>query len=259
MDKKIKKFYEDYFKMPISTKTLVSELAEKVPLMLVSPPSCAELKGEWSSESSILLRDELHMLCPPVLLETMYALYDLNIQTCSCGSNGNNEVGVSCSYETLSDENKEIIDLLAKKGLIEIHEPCRHNGMEKRFRISTQYDEKTTIADTINSFKMKLADINFKQQDVLYGKTMIEHLDMSEFELLENGILKREMGTDKFDYTLDENGEITITESKEVKTNYQYFFLDDSGKFVWRNKELKNKHDVYLQAQKVKETQFENL
>ena len=56
-------------------------------------------------------RDTLHLFCSPLFLQAMYMLYDKNIQTISCGSGKERGIlpGITCNFDTLSSENKELV------------------------------------------------------------------------------------------------------------------------------------------------------
>ncbi|MCL2369649.1 MAG: hypothetical protein FWC80_00235 [Firmicutes bacterium] len=88
-------------------------------------------------------RDTLHLFCSPLFLKAMYELYDKNIQTISCGSGKERGIlpGITCNYDTLSDENKK----LAKNLIIS----------EGQFRIGAEITKDTTFAE----FESKLLDI----------------------------------------------------------------------------------------------------
>ena len=83
-------------------------------------------------------RDTLHLFCSPLFLKAMYALYDKNIQTISCGSGKERGIlpGITCSYDTLSEKN----NVIAKDMIISTNQ----------FRIGTEITEKTTFAEFEN-------------------------------------------------------------------------------------------------------------
>ena len=95
-------------------------------------------------------RGTLHLFCSPLFLQTMYALYDKNIQTLSCGSGRERGIlpGITCNYHTLSDENKALVkDLIISPG---------------EFRIGAKIDADTTFAQ-FESRLLLIAD-TLKQQ-----------------------------------------------------------------------------------------------
>ena len=79
-------------------------------------------------------RENIHLFCSPLFVKTMTTLYDKNIQTTSCGSGKERGIlpGITCNFESLSDENKKIAERL----LISPSE----------FRIGSKIDESTTFA-----------------------------------------------------------------------------------------------------------------
>jgi len=95
-------------------------------------------------------RETIHLFCSPLFLESMKSLYDKNIQTISCGSGKERGIlpGITCSYNTLSDENK----VIAKTFLITPNE----------FRIGSEISDNTTFEE----FEEKLLRIveGFKKQ-----------------------------------------------------------------------------------------------
>jgi len=55
-------------------------------------------------------RDTIHLFCSPLFVDTMKALFDKNIETMSCGSGAERNIlpGITCNFESLSDENKKL-------------------------------------------------------------------------------------------------------------------------------------------------------
>ena len=95
-------------------------------------------------------RDTIHLFCSPLFVRAMQVLYDKNIKTISCGSGKERGIlpGITCDYDALSDENKEIAkNLIISPG---------------QFRIGAGIKEDTTFAE----FERQLLDIieKFKQQ-----------------------------------------------------------------------------------------------
>jgi len=95
-------------------------------------------------------RESLHLFCSPLFLKAMYALYDKNIQTISCGSGKERGIlpGITCGYDTLSEKNKAI----AKDMIIS----------PNHFRIGTEITENTTFLDFEGKL-MKIVD-KFEKQ-----------------------------------------------------------------------------------------------
>ena len=88
-------------------------------------------------------RETLHLFCSPLFLEAMYALFDKNIQTVSCGSGKERNIlpGITGNYETLTIENKEVV----KELMISPTE----------FRIGAEISDTTTFFE----FESKLLEI----------------------------------------------------------------------------------------------------
>ena len=173
-----------------------------------------------STTGAIVLREGLKYICPTPLVKVATYLYDLNIQTISCGSNNPNEIGIEISYDSLSEYNKKLADKFmgeSKQNLCpaSVHTP--HN----RFRISIEVDfENDTIVQAQEKIMKKVQGIGFSKQDVLYGFMPLKDR-FAEYSWLENCSVDDVIGENQA-------------------------YEDDT---FWFSKELLAKHKEYLQEQ----------
>ncbi|MCL2848006.1 MAG: hypothetical protein FWE13_04570 [Firmicutes bacterium] len=95
-------------------------------------------------------KKNLHHFCSPLFLKAMYVLFDKNIQTISCGSGKERGIlpGITCNFDTLTEENKSI----AKDLIIS----------ESQFRIGSPIDSNTTL-EQFEKALMEIVD-KFKSQ-----------------------------------------------------------------------------------------------
>ena len=115
-------------------------------------------------------RAGLKYIVTPPLVKACEYLYDLNIRTTSAGSNSLNELGVWIEYESLSKENKKVVEQLTKKGLV-----VRGNSDNKDVRISINIDFETeTVKSASDKFMALLESLGFELQDVMFGIKPIE-------------------------------------------------------------------------------------
>lgn len=153
-------------------------------------------------------------------------LYDLNVRTVSCGSNAENEMGITIDYESLSEMNKKYADLYMQNQKVKLDEPSEHMPF-KTFRVSVEIDKNN---DTIASAQKRLRDavvidLCLEQQDVLYGRKSLENE------------LKKANEENLFE-TLDEFVD----------------YIEECGQYagsgeVWASKELYEKHKKFQYEQ----------
>ena len=192
-------------------------------------PECpSHLKRGGSTEGIIVLREGFKYIVAEPFIKPCQYLYDLNIRSVSCGSNGQNEIGISVDYNSLDEGNKVLIDRYLKENNIPLEQPTFHHD-DTRFRIGVKVDFET---DTIKSAEHKLMQeilkIGLQKQDVLYGKTTIENY----FKLMSAWGMNPSIETMK--KTLKEDGG----------------YLD--GETVWISNELYEKHKQFVAEQKLK-------
>lgn len=192
-------------------------------------PECpSHLKRGGGTEGIIVLREGFKYIVAEPFIKPCEYLYDLNIRSVSCGSNKDNEIGISVDYNSLDEGNKVLIDSYLKENSIPLEQPTFHHD-DTRFRIGVKVDFET---DTIKSAEHKLMQeilkIGLQKQDVLYGKTTIENYLgwMSAWGITPS--------FEKMSEILKENGG----------------YLD--GKTVWISNELYEKRKQFVEEQKLK-------
>lgn len=167
----------------------------------------------------------------------------MNIRTVACGSQGLNEIGISCDYSCLSETNKQIVDeYLARKQQDPIR-PCSHNGYETRFRISAVVDdEQDTITSAEEKLYKEVLSLGLVKQDVMYGyKTRSEAIQ----EIIEMTARKTQHWNGKdFDTIITPTIDEQETEEYLLETGR---IIDNDT--VWISNELKTKHENYIKEQ----------
>lgn len=183
-------------------------------------------------------RESIKYYADEACLEACELLYDLNIQTFYSGGNVDGKENVDSlafigiSYDTLSEENKNIVKQMIEDGIIDgIHDnSCR--GEENVITISVPISSN----DVVGQVSDKLMSIarQFKQQDVLYGRTTLEKIK-SMYPQLDNGNF--------YDYwTL---GELTASElAKRLQNELSQYYSDNEGN-LFLTQDLLNKHLNY--------------
>ena len=95
-------------------------------------------------------KENLHHFCSPLFLKAMYALFDKNIQTISCGSGKERGIlpGITCNFDTLTDENKVLAkDLLISEGQFRIGSPIDSSTILEQF--------ENALMGIIDKFKLQ--------------------------------------------------------------------------------------------------------
>ena len=161
-------------------------------------------------------------------------LYDLNIQTTWFNCNKEKpDVDLHFSYETLSEENKEIAEDLASYGAIEID----YNRKICYIRFGAKLNDDV---DEISKLLLETAK-QFAYQDVLYGN-----------EVLDDDFIDRNFRRFGFGEIYDLN-DINVLKLL-IGKDYLNMYYDETENRVWRNEELFQKHLKYLNSDKGKGT-----
>ena len=185
-----------------------------------------------SGEGNVFVREDYkNNVELPGLAACLY-LYDLNIQTTWFNCNKEDPiVNLHFSYDTLSEENKEIARSLEKEELLIINSNSRgHKFCYISFDASLD-DDVEEISDRL----LTIAQY-FKYQDVLYGYETIE-------EFIKNEFIK--YGFEKY-YNLSDMNVVRDL----IKEEYNKKYYDEDESLVWDNEELFQKHMSYLESQK---------
>ena len=187
-----------------------------------------------SGEANVFVREKYKDNVElPGLAACLY-LYDLNIQTTWFNCNKEDpRVDLHFSYDTLSEENKEIAQSLEKEGLLFIDSNnYGHRHCYIRFEASLESDVETISNRLLDIVKP------FTYQDVLYGYEPLK--DCVEREIIRFGI-------DEY-YDISDMNVIKSLIGKEYLNRY----YDEEENLVWDNEELYQKHSAYLESQKKK-------
>lgn len=193
-------------------------------IVLNMQPECPEeYIRSGGPEAIICDREGLKYIAAEPLVRGIEYLYDLNIQTEACGRNGDSEMGISCNYETLDENNKAIVDKYLERKGKSIVLPTNDHVQSIRFRISIDVDDEV---DTVESAEARLMDeiysIGLQKQDVLFGTKTIE-------------------GERAFLLLLGLN----LTDEEMIKDQESLGRVID-GETIWLSQELYNKHLEYI-------------
>ena len=192
-----------------------------------------------SSEGCIpLSREYISLYADEACLEACQKLYDLNIQTINSGANTNGRDGITyeafigISYDSLSDENKSIVNNMINQGVIGPIISTGHNK-ERIISIRVHLTSRSTVGE-ISDKLMVLANY-FTIQDVLYGRNTREEYE-KKYKKLGNG-----MYLDPFTFTP------TTEEEKDELIDYYLSELYYDGKeYYYLTEDLLRKHQDFL-------------
>lgn len=192
-----------------------------------------------------LSREFIKYYADEACVEACELLYDLNIQTFSSGANVDGqenataEAFIGISYDTLNDENKNIVKKLISEGIIGkiVDNSARGEGNTITISVPISSDD---LVGNVSDKLMELANC-FVQQDVLYGRTTKQAIRGLYYQL-ENGNFYDH-------YTL---GELTSQElEKRLEEEVQEYFSDDEGN-LFLTEDLLHKHQLYQEKNSVK-------
>lgn len=192
-----------------------------------------------------LSREYIKYYADEACVKACELLYDLNIRTFSSGANvdgkenSTSEAFILISYDTLSDENKNIVKKLISEGIIEKIVDNSGRGEGNTINISVPINSDDLVGNVSDKL-MALANC-FVQQDVLYGRTTKQEIRELYYQK-ENGKF--------FDrITL---GELTRQElEKRLEEEVQEYFSDDEGN-LFLTEDLLHKHQLYQEKNSVK-------
>ncbi len=129
-----------------------------------------EIKDSPFNYTRFSNKDEIREVINEPLWPVIEFLYDNNIQTIDSAAN-NGRAYITINRNTLSDENKKIIDKLVAQGIFNISKPWQ--GMHG---VSTHLfaDDGTPISKVTNHFMNIVRE--FKMQDILFDRGDIEFI-----------------------------------------------------------------------------------
>ena len=187
---------------------------------------CPECPREYvrksGTEAIICDREGLKYIAAEPLVRGVEYLYDLNVRTESCGSNGAGEMGISCNYELLDADNKLIVDKYLERRGKSIDLPTNDHVQSVRFRISVAVDDVDTVESAEEKLMNEIYSIGLRKQDVLFGTKTIE----SEREFLLS------LG-------------LNLTDEEMIKDQESLGRVIDR-ETIWLSQELYNKHLDYI-------------
>jgi len=205
-------------------------------------PECPDEYLHQSGTMGIICdRAGLKYIVTPPLVKVCEYLYDLNIRTISAGANTINELGVWIEYNSLSEENKKIVDSLIEKGLVIVQQETdkgRLTAGDIRISLNVDFD-KETVQSASEKVMRLVKSFEFQLQDVMFGFSPTE---VAINERIANSSQWRMHWNGK-----DFDKIITSTETQEEaleKLLEKGCVID--GDNLWISKELYNKHLDYL-------------
>ena len=166
----------------------------------------------YASTANCIIKDRetLKLIVDPPCLEACEYLFDCNILTTSSSANNSNyseiEHGykgwVGINYDSLSDENKKIYQMLLEKELIGKYGEYEAGGtVIHDFTICIPFDETTTSEE----FSKELMDIVrfFQPQELMYGSYSREEMEMKADYILEHSSYVMMDGNENADFIED--------------------------------------------------------
>ena len=191
-------------------------------------------------------REEIEGYVDEPCLEACLLLYDLNIQTYTSNghisdpSNTKYIANIGINYDSLSEENKKVVEYLIKNGIIA---PAEYNSNLKYHTISIEIPiHSDQLVSDVSNRLLEIAK-NFQQQDVLYGRKTYEELKNEQFS---------KIGEDEYEDPLTSE-RISQEEANRRFKEYlksgqiEYPYTLD-GKLYFKSKDLLRKHYKYLDA-----------
>ena len=125
-------------------------------------------------------RDAIPLYADEPCVEACQLLYDLNIQTYTSGGhvggkeNATGMAYIGIVYDTLSEENKKIVEEMIENGIIDniANNEARGQGLTISISVPINSD---SLVGVVSDKLVRLARM-FKQQDVLYGRKTIDEI-----------------------------------------------------------------------------------
>lgn len=183
-------------------------------------------------------RESIKHYADEACLEACELLYDLNIQTFYSGGNVDGKENIDSlafigiSYDTLSEENKNIVKQLIESGIIGGIQDNSGRGEGNTVTISVPINSNDLVGTV--SDKLMMMARQFVPQDVLYGRTTIEEI---------RNLYPRKANGNFYDYlTMGELTQKELEERLQEETS-QYYSDNDGNLFL--TKDLLNKHLTY--------------
>lgn len=199
----------------------------------------SQLFCNFQSEGCIpMSRESIKYYADEACLEACTLLYDLNVQTFYSGGNVDgkedvdSEAFIGISYDTLSEENKNIVKQLIEIGIIAGIQDNSGRGEGNTVTISVPINSNDLVG-TVSDKLMTIAQ-QFVPQDVLYGRTTIEGI-RNHYPQKANGNF--------YDYLT--MGELNLQELEErLQEEISRYYSDNDGN-LFLTKDLLDKHLAY--------------
>lgn len=180
----------------------------------------------YTEECIVTDREHLRKFIEEPCLAACLYLYDRNIRTVDSSANKNDINGrayIGIDYDSLSDENKKVVENLIEQGIVERKELGNEGRRGERYiMISTLITESSTVGQ-VNDWFMKAVS-SFQMQDLLYGRYSQQEIKQ---ELESTWGMK-----------------ISIEDIEQIALDMGYAY-DEDEKVFWENKELLKKHLQY--------------
>lgn len=199
----------------------------------------SQLFCNFQSEGCIpMSRESIKYYADEACLEACELLYDLNIQTFYSGGNVDGKENIDSlafigiSYDTLSEENRNIVKQLTESGIIDGIRDNSGRGEGNIVTISVPINSNDLVGTV--SDKLMIIAQQFIPQDVLYGRTTIEEI---------RSLYPQKANGNFYDYLT--MGELTLQELEErLQEEASQYYSDNDGN-LFLTKDLLNKHLVY--------------
>lgn len=205
-------------------------------------PECPnELLHQEGTMGIICDRAGLKYIVAAPLVKICEYLYDLNVRTISAGANDTNEIGVWIEYQSLSKENKQIVNRLIKNGLVIVQEEDIKGRISAGdIRISLRLDFDIETVQSASDKIMELVEsFGFQLQDVMFGFSSIDKAVADRIE--RTSVSKMKWNGQEF-----VNSSVpTETKEEALKELIAKGCVID-GNNLWLSKELYNKHLDYI-------------
>lgn len=192
-----------------------------------------------------LSKESIKYYADEACLEACELLYDLNIQTLYSNGNVNGKENtnglavIGISYDTLSEENKNIVENLIASGVIEDIMDNSEREEGNTIIISVPMNGNDLVGTV--SDKLMIIASQFIQQDVLYGRTTEKEIRKT-YPQKSNG---------KY-YDCLTFGELTLEELEErIDEEVSQYYSDNEGNLFF-TKDLLHKHLIYQEKNTAK-------
>lgn len=190
-------------------------------------------------------RDAISLYADEPCVEACQLLYDLNIETYTSGGHVDGKENVESiayigiCYDSLSEQNKEIVNDLINRGIIDGIFDGKERGYGLLFSIETSINSDSLVGEVSDKL-VQLASM-FQQQDVLYGRKTIDEIKSSLFTKLDNGNYRNNL---TIEVITQEEMQQSLPEWVEYECENMY---TSDGIIYFISEDLLNKHLNYME------------